>query len=112
DVIVAVSAEDMSDIVTGRRKYEFMLTNQPQSFVRVWYYVRSPVKSLKYWAEVGPARLRGDGRSPLIDDGLLAEEFNTSGAPIFNSAYRILSVWELTEPIAFAALRKRFSVSL
>ena len=100
----------MGQIIDGSKNYEFRKYRLKPSVRRIWFYRMAPHSAITHICEIGPARTRDPGDEPLKEDGEGNAEFNARH-PDWNGydyAYKILSAWELKQPISLAAMQKDY----
>ncbi|KZT38226.1 hypothetical protein SISSUDRAFT_962082, partial [Sistotremastrum suecicum HHB10207 ss-3] len=116
DFMMSITEDDMNQIKSGIRNYQFLRETPGRRVQRIWYLVSghpSPTRarlprSLAFVCEVGPVRMRRPYLAPLIEDGVLNAEFNDTDNPLMDSlpfAFRICSVWELKTKFSVQTLR-------
>ncbi|KAK4096831.1 hypothetical protein N658DRAFT_501130 [Parathielavia hyrcaniae] len=106
DVILAIQNPYMSQIVNGTENYEFRKYCLKPSVKRIWFYRTAPHSALTHICEILPARTRNPGDTPLEDNGSGNAEFNNRHKDWdgYDFAYKIVSVYELREPISLTAM--------
>jgi hypothetical protein len=102
----------MQHIIDGKKSYEFRSYRLQQTVKRIWFYRVAPHSRIEYVCEIEPAVSRKDGDPKLPEDGLGNKEFNEFHKDWDRNdfAYKILSVYQLDEPISLAALKKDYGV--
>ncbi|VBB79664.1 Putative protein of unknown function [Podospora comata] len=100
----------MSQIINGTKNYEFRKYCLKPSVKRIWFYRTAPHSALTHICEILPARTRNPGDAPIEENGSGNAEFNNRHRDWagYNSAYKIVSVYELRKPISLAAMRGEY----
>ncbi|RVD80738.1 uncharacterized protein DFL_008631 [Arthrobotrys flagrans] len=72
--------------------------------------VLAPHSSITHVCEILPARTRNEGDLPLEEDGFGNEEFNSRHKDWdgYDFAYKIISVYELRDPISLSEMRAKY----
>ncbi|KAJ7719944.1 hypothetical protein B0H16DRAFT_1605558 [Mycena metata] len=111
DVILPMMDNYMQDIVRQEKNYEFRRYRIPASVQRIWFYLNAPFSHIAYICEIDPARTRNPGDPPLDEDGIGNAEFNTERGgewERYDYAYRIRSVWKISEPISLKMMKEKY----
>ncbi|KAF3926504.1 hypothetical protein AA313_de0209114 [Arthrobotrys entomopaga] len=95
DIIMSVSESDLESFTSGEKRYVFRTKPWGHGVKRVWFYVKTPVKSVTHVATVGTIKTKGE-----LDDGAkYSAAFNRGflhgGRGAYRAAYEILSMSEL-----------------
>lgn len=110
DIILPMRDPYMGQIVDGSKNYEFRKYRLKPSIRRIWFYRTAPHSSITHVCEILPAHTRNPGDAALEENGLGNAEFNSRHPDWdgYDFAYKILSVWELIEPIPLATMRSTY----
>lgn len=112
DVILAMLDPYMEEIWTGVKNYEFRKYRLPPTIQRIWFYRHPPHSAITHICEIDPvARTRnGPGDTPLPEDGVGNKEFNENHPDWggYDYAYKILSTWELKEPLSLEKMMNMY----
>ncbi|KAJ5641754.1 hypothetical protein N7490_005754 [Penicillium lividum] len=108
DIISAINDPYMDQIINGTKTYEFRKYKLTSEVKRIWFYRTSPYSSISHICEILPARTRNPGDLPLEEEGFGNVEFNTRHEDwdMFDFAYKIVSVYELLQPILLEDLKR------
>jgi hypothetical protein len=101
DIFISIHPQHVTNIVNRKKNHEFRNWDFKESVVRIWVYETFPVQTLKYMAEVGPAKRPGEIKD---ERGLGNAEFNAKIGPAYR-AYEILRLYELADPIPLSKLK-------
>jgi predicted transcriptional regulator len=101
DIFISIHPQHVTNIVNRKKNHEFRNWDFKESVVRIWIYETFPVQTLKYMAEVGPAKRPGEIKD---ERGLGNAEFNAKIGPA-HRAYEILRLYELADPIPLSKLK-------
>jgi hypothetical protein len=101
DIFVSIHPQYVTNIVNRTKNHEFRNWEFKETVVRIWIYETSPVQTLKYMAEIGPAKRPGEIRD---ESGLGNAAFNARTGPNWR-AYEILRLYELADPIPLSKLK-------
>jgi len=101
DIFISIHPQHVTNIVNRKKNHEFRNWDFKESVVRIWIYETFPVQTLKYMAEVGPAKRPGEIKD---ERGLGNAEFNAKIGPAYR-AYEILRLYELADPIPLSKLK-------
>jgi hypothetical protein len=112
DAILPMQEPYISQIVNGTKNYEFRKYRIRPDVRRVWFYLNKPDSCIKYICEITPAQTRNKGDPPLKEDGLGNQEFNTRHKAWngYDYAYKILSLYELYQPISLSEMRSAYNM--
>ena len=112
DVILPMQEPYMTQIVDGRKNYEFRKYRLKPSIKRVWFYRTAPHSSISHICEIAPAQTRNPGDTPLEETGLGNKEFNTRHQDwtSYDFAYKILSVYVIEKPLLLKDLRGKYGM--
>ncbi|KAJ5833297.1 hypothetical protein N7474_001608 [Penicillium riverlandense] len=110
DVILAMQDPYMTQIIDGVKNYEFRKYRINASVQRIWFYRTAPHSSITHICEILPAATRNPGDALLAEDGLGNVEFNTRDPEWdgYEFAYKIVSVYELCEPVSLQDMKGRY----
>jgi len=104
----------MSQIIDGRKNYEFRKYCLKPSVERIWFYRTAPHSSITHVCETLSARTRNPGDPPLEEDGLGNAEFNNRHKDWdgFDFAYKMVTVRELQRPITLDEMKEKHGFKL
>lgn len=109
DVIMAMREPYMTDIVEGRKRFEFRKYRLLEA-KRIWFYQTSPDQCIQYVCDVGPARTRQPGDEPLPEgpgiDGNYEFNHHDAAWAGYDFAYEILGIRMLKRPITLQDLKQ------
>ncbi|KAH6994997.1 PUA-like domain-containing protein [Ilyonectria destructans] len=110
DVILPMQDPYMAQIINGTKNYEFRKYCLKSRIKRIWFYRTAPHSSITHVCETLPAQTRNPGDKPIDEDGLGNVEFNTRHKDWdgYDFAYKIVSVYELRQPISLEMMRAEF----
>lgn len=110
DAILAMQDPYMTQIVDGVKNYEFRKYRISHSVQRIWFCRTAPYSSITHICEILPAATRNPGDAPLPEDGLGNVDFNNRDPNWdgYDFAYKIVSVYELREPLSLQAMKGRY----
>lgn len=109
DIILPMQDPYMDQIIDGSKTHEFRKYRLKPEVKRIWFYRTAPHSSITHICETLPAQTRKPGDAPLEEDGLGNVEFNNRHEDWvgYDFAYRIVTVYELSQPITLHELRDR-----
>lgn len=112
NVILPMQEPYMTQIVGGRKDYEFRKYYLKPSVKRVRFYRAAPHSSISDICEIAPAQTRNPGDPPLEETGLGNKEFNTRHRDWedYDFAYKILSVYVIKKPLLLKDLMGRYGM--
>ncbi|KAG9247133.1 hypothetical protein BJ878DRAFT_415479 [Calycina marina] len=104
DSFISISTPQVQSIKDGKRDHIIKAWYLPPSTVRLWLYEPAPKSRIRYMATIGPVKRPGD---ILNDGGEGNAEFDAK--PLGNkwSAYEILELYELADPVTFEDCKER-----
>lgn len=90
-------------MIDGEKTYEFRKKRLPSTVERIWFYSVAPRSKIEHVCEIEPAITWGE-----VLAGHVSEEIKDSYVDINPSevAYKILSVYQLQEPVTLVAMKK------
>lgn len=93
----------MQQMIDGEKTNEFRKWRLPSTVERIWFYSVAPRSKIEHVCEIEPAITWGE---VLADP--VSEEIKDSYVDINPSevAYKILSVYQLQEPVTLVAMKK------
>ncbi|OQD75588.1 hypothetical protein PENDEC_c006G01030 [Penicillium decumbens] len=114
DVILPMRDPYMSQIIDGRKNYEFRKYCLKPSVKRIWFYRTAPHSSITHVCETPSARTRNPGDPPLEEDGLGNAEFNNRHKDWdgYDFAYKMVTVRELQRPITLDEMKEKHGFKL
>lgn len=109
DVIMAMREPYMTDIVKGRKRFEFR-RYRLSKVKRIWFYQTSPHQYIQYVCDVGSVRTRQPGDEPLPEgpglDGNYEFNHHDEAWVGYDSAYEILGIHKLKHLITLQDLKQ------
>jgi predicted transcriptional regulator len=114
DVILPMQDPYMTQIVDGRKNYEFRKYRLRPSVKRIWFYRTAPHSSITHVCETLPAQTRHPGDPPLEENGLGNAEFNNRHKDWdgYDFAYKMVTVCELRQPITLKEMKEKHGFKL
>ncbi|KAJ5250704.1 hypothetical protein N7489_001114 [Penicillium chrysogenum] len=114
DVILPMQDPYMTQIVDGRKNYEFRKYRLRPSVKRIWFYRTAPHSSITHVCETLSARTRHPGDPPLEENGLGNAEFNNRHKDWdgYDFAYKMVTVCELRQPITLKEMKEKHGFKL
>jgi predicted transcriptional regulator len=114
DVILPMQDPYITQIVDGRKNYEFRKYRLRPSVKRIWFYRTAPHSSITHVCETLSARTRNSGDPPLEENGLGNAEFNTRHKDWdgYDFAYKMVTVCELRQPITLKEMKEKHGFKL
>ncbi|KAJ5193836.1 hypothetical protein N7472_006302 [Penicillium cf. griseofulvum] len=114
DVVLPMQDPYMTQIIDGRKNYEFRKYCLRPSVKRIWFYRTAPHSSITHVCETLSARTRNSGDLPLEEDGLSNAEFNSRHKDWdgYNFAYKMVTVCELRRPITLKEMKEKHGFKL
>ncbi|KAE9380597.1 hypothetical protein N431DRAFT_323165 [Stipitochalara longipes BDJ] len=101
DIFISLPPQHVMDILNQGRDHIIRAYSFPRTVSRVWIFETRPTSTLKYMAEISPAKRPGQ----LVDErGLENAKFNTRTGTSW-AAYEILQLYELSDPLPWARIR-------
>lgn len=99
----------MTQIINGRKNYEFRKYCPKPCLKRIWFYRTAPHSSITHVCETLPAQTRNPGDPLLDEDGLGNAEFNNRHKDWdgYDFAYKVVTVYELRRPISLKEMRDK-----
>ena len=110
DIVLPMNQPYMRQIVSGVKTYEFRKYRLSKDIKRVWFYVTAPESRISHICDIGVARTRGPGDTPLPSTGLGNKEYNERHPDWdgYDYAYEIESVYELTVPLELKVMKEKY----
>lgn len=110
DAILAIQDPYMAQIVDGTKNYEFRKYLLKPEVKRIWFYRTTPHSSITHVCEILPAQTRNENDDPLPENGVGNAEFNARHEDWdgYEYAYKIVSVYELREPVTLAEMKSKY----
>lgn len=110
DVVLAINQPYMDQIVSGTKTFEFRKYCLSQDIKRVWFYVTSPESRISHICDIGIARTRNPGDTPLPLMGLGNKEYNERHADWdgYDYAYEVKTVYELAIPLELKVMKEKY----
>ncbi|KAJ6783322.1 hypothetical protein PWT90_02557 [Aphanocladium album] len=112
DVIMAIQDPYMDEIMKGTKNYEFRKYGLPKTVQRIWFHRTAPRSSLTHICEISPHIDRNTSNIKIDEDGRGNKEFNERHKDWvgYDFAHKILSVYEIKEPITLKRMMDEFSI--
>ncbi len=112
DVILAIQDPHMDRIISGTKNYEFRKYSLPETVERIWFYRTAPHSSITHICEILPPVDRKICNIKLSEDGIGNKEYNDGHKDWegYDFACKILSVYEVKEPITLERMMDEFSM--
>ncbi|KAJ5559111.1 hypothetical protein N7461_003083 [Penicillium sp. DV-2018c] len=109
DVILPMQDPYMTQIVDGRKNYEFRKYCLKPSVKRIWFYRTAPHSRITHVCETLAARTRNPGDPPLEENGLGNAKYNSRHKDWdgYDYAYKMVTVCELRHPITLKEMREK-----
>lgn len=104
DIFMSIDSQRVIEILNRTRDHETRRYKLPPSICRAWLYERPPISAVRYMAEIGSAKHPGD----IIDEtGVGNQAFNARKSNTFLTAYEILQLYELENPLTLEELKAK-----
>lgn len=102
----------MDEIINGTKNYDFRKYGLPTTVKRIWFYQTAPQSSITHICETLPCIDRKTGDAKLTEDGRGNKEYNDQHKDFedYDYAYKILSVYEIKEPLTLQRLMDEFGM--
>ncbi|KAI1006520.1 hypothetical protein K3495_g1695 [Podosphaera aphanis] len=104
DIFMSIDPQRLAEILNRSRNHETRRYKLPPPVCRAWLYERSPISAIKYMAEISSARRPGQ----IIDEtGIGNKAFNLKQSTSSWTAYEILQLYELANPLTLKELKEK-----
>ena len=101
DIFISLHPQHVMDILSRAKDHEMRAYSFPPTVCRVWIFETKPVSILKYMAEIGPPKRPGQ----IADERALGNAaFNKRTSTTSWTAYEILQLYELSDPLPLSKL--------
>ncbi|KAL9128969.1 MAG: hypothetical protein Q9175_007412, partial [Cornicularia normoerica] len=97
NILIAIHPEDIENIITRVKTYDFRKYHVSNHVKEFWYYQTAPISAVTHVAVVGHAKRPGE----ITGEGLKNHEFNTNTNVETREkfAYPIEELWKLSDPV-------------
>ncbi|KAI6244504.1 hypothetical protein HI914_07378 [Erysiphe necator] len=104
DIFISIDPQRVKEILNRVRDHETRKYKFPPLVNRVWLYERRPICAVKYMAEISSPKFPGEITN---ENGVGNKEFNSRKVASSWCAYKILQMYELSDPLTLDDLKSK-----